>query len=116
MNTKKVADLDHDETCLIEAVIASVVRPDNKKAFRVKLAGHPQTFYSQRAMNLYKAGDRLSMTIKASEFHETLYLWIEDVQKIQAEELPLETSRDERETKDGYDASDFAHGGAPERN
>lgn len=109
---KKVEQLEDGETCLVEREIRLVEEPrQGKSSRRVFFENDSRTYYTMAAANLYKPGDRVSCTIKASAYRDNLYMWIEDIELVQKEELPF----DNRETKDGYDAGDFAHGGSPEK-
>ena len=86
----RVDKLDDQEMCHLEAVLEHITQPpEGKKAKRVKLVGDHRTYYTMRAMELAKPGDKLYLTIKASAFQDSIFLWIDDWTRIQKEELPL---------------------------
>jgi len=90
MINKKPEQLEDGETCIIEKVILLIEEPrEGKKSWRVHFENDPKTYYTARAVNLYKPGDKVSCAVKASFYRDNIYLWLEDIERVQTEELPL---------------------------
>jgi hypothetical protein len=90
MINKRIDQLEDGETCLVEKTIRAWSHPpEGRKAFRVEFENDGRMYYTQKAINLYQTGQKVSCTVRASDYNGTLYYWLDDIEKVQAEELPL---------------------------